>query len=239
MSQLLKQRIVAVSCAVCVGMVGLFAPAFADSAVLLASSFSPSLAAPSLVAPTLPELLNEAAQQSPSIFKINIQHSDTLSDDSSAKKSGRHGRSRRSKETVASHIQLDDEARTIGGQLSDGDAAKLRPAQKYLFELPKVVNNKTVWLSIGKLNGIHTPQAHTLGQTSDDHISSPLAIKLNGKTIQYVYVNGDNLHIRIPKSLLNKEGYNALQLQAGYYYSAPNTIAYDRVSFENVRLEPS
>lgn len=219
---------------VCVGLSAGFLSAQAEQPLLIASSFSPAITAPSM-----PQLLDSSTPEASSVFKLNIHHSETLTNENGSKGLGRHGRTRRSKEIVAVPMQLDDQARTIGGKLTDSDAAKLRPAQKYLFELPKVVGNKTVWLSIGKLSGIHTPQAHTLGQTSEDHISSPMAIKLNGKTIQYVYVNGDNLHIRIPKSLLRKDGYNALQLQAGYYYSAADTIAYDRVSFENVRLEPS
>jgi len=186
----------------------------------------------SLLASTNTSLTTFSAQQA---YQLKIQHDTFLNDHDEAKPRRGHKRHKKNRDVATELPQsqlLDDFSRTIGGNEAD----QLKPAQKYVFEVPRVTN-QPMWLTIGSLEGIHTPQAHALGQTTDTHISSPLTIKLNGKAVQYIHTNGQNIQIRLPAHLLRADGYNTLQVQAGYYFPKANTIAYDVITFSNVRLE--
>ena len=130
-------------------------------------------------------------------------------------------------------IVLDDEYRLLGGTIKDGRA----PTIKLPFVLDgKKVKGNSVEMVIGSINGIHTPEAHRLGQAWEGHVSSPAVVKLNGKKVDYIYTNGSNVTVRLPRKHFRKNGINVVQIDAGYYFQNQTTLAYDSLSFQDVAV---
>ncbi len=129
--------------------------------------------------------------------------------------------------------------RVLGGEVDMSRSANKRlPAEKFPFTLNfKNKANIRPVLTIGSISGINTPEAHKRGQASANHISSPVVIKVNGIRVQYVYENGQNIKLAIPPHVFRKEGFNTIQVEAGYYFPEDNRIAYDEIHLDNIGLD--
>lgn len=141
-------------------------------------------------------------------------------------------------------IVVDDVPRVVGGDVDLSNAVnKQLPKQKFPFNLDaktlsKALNSgKTPVLTIGSIQGLNTPEAHEAGESQADYISSPSVIKINGVKVGYVYTSQNGLQIKVHKKDLRPDGYNTIQIEAGYYFTADNRLAYDTVSFQDISIE--
>jgi hypothetical protein len=128
-------------------------------------------------------------------------------------------------------VLVDDKLRIIGGDIEQARPPKIK--LPFYLEASKVLNHAPR-LSLGVVRGIHTPEAHALGQASHDHVSAPALLKVNGKKLKYLYTNSNHLEVPIPLSYLRKNGVNTITLEAGYYFPEENHIAYDQIQFQHV-----
>lgn len=134
-------------------------------------------------------------------------------------------------------IEIDNQIRTIGGATSwPKKDLKQLPAQKFPFFInPADIKDKPQ-LTIGYVRGINTPEAHAAGQSNTGHISSPAVIKVNGIRVQYLYTDEELVSIKIPLSLLKPDGFNVLQVEAGFYFLPGNQVAYDQIELQHLAL---
>jgi hypothetical protein len=138
----------------------------------------------------------------------------------------------------ATHVmEIDREERALGGD-QDLSSAPVRqlPAQKFTFFLDNAGLQDNLHLSIGYMRGLNTPEAHEEGQSHTDFVSSPSVIMVNGVRLQYIYTAGEMIKVNIPKSLLRPDGFNVVQVEAGYYFLPGNRVAYDQVRFQHLAI---
>lgn len=128
---------------------------------------------------------------------------------------------------------IDGEIRTLGGSQQH---IHQFPAQKFPFTLDVRALQGDPSLTIGYVRGINTPEAHSTGQSDTSFVSSPAVVKVNGVRIYYIYTAGDLLKIQIPKSALSKDGFNVVQIEAGFYFLPGNKIAYDLIELQHLAL---
>jgi hypothetical protein len=134
---------------------------------------------------------------------------------------------------AVNQMVIDSALRVIGGTMAE----HRMPGMKLPFIMsPQSVAGTQPRLKIGMIAGINTPEAHDLGASTADHISSPAVVKLNGKKIKYIYHNDRGMEVMLPKQFLNQSGFNVLQIDAGYYFERANTLAYDKVQFQDVAV---
>ncbi len=134
-------------------------------------------------------------------------------------------------------LVIDGEVRTLGGSQAQTEGHPRQfPAQKFPFILDAQALKGNPQLTIGYIRGLNTPEAHAAGQSETKFVSSPAVIKVNGVRIQYVYTAGDLLKIQIPKSALKPDGFNVVQIEAGFYFLPGNQVAYDQIELQHIAL---
>lgn len=133
-------------------------------------------------------------------------------------------------------VVIDTMPRTLGGAYVPSGPNKQLPTQKFPFSAPSMGGGSPT-LHIGALYGINTPEAHAQGTSTANHVSSPVVIKVNGKRVQYVYTNGENIKVKLPAYAINPNGFNVVQIEAGYYYPQENEIAYDEIHLQHLALD--
>jgi hypothetical protein len=139
----------------------------------------------------------------------------------------------RTSNNPVNQMVIDSALRVIGGTMAE----HRMPGMKLPFVMsPQSVAGMQPRLKIGMIAGINTPEAHELGASTADHISSPAVVKLNGKKIKYIYHNDRGMEVVLPKQFLNQSGFNVLQIDAGYYFERANILAYDKVQFQDVAV---
>ena len=142
-----------------------------------------------------------------------------------------------SNRSFGSHaVVIDTMPRTLGGAYVASGPNKQLPTQKFPFSAPSGVSGSPT-LHIGALSGINTPEAHAQGTSTANHISSPVVIKVNGKRVQYVYTNGQDIKVKLPAYAINPNGFNVVQIEAGYYFPQENEIAYDEIHLQHLALD--
>jgi len=105
-----------------------------------------------------------------------------------------------------------------------------------IFQTPKYTPTQDVILSIGTIIGLDTKKAKELGQNKISEVySSPMEILLNGKRIQYIHLNGDNIEIKLPKTLLKSN--NEIIIRTGKNLFQTQYTDYDDVELANIRIE--
>ncbi len=107
-----------------------------------------------------------------------------------------------------------------------------KPAEGPLLRLPFSLGpsqaiSDSPYIQIGSIIGLDTAMTHFLSGNPLDTHASALEIRLNGRRIAQIQVNGDNQKIRFSPSLLNRVGSNVLEVQAGHQYPEPGRIDYD------------
>jgi hypothetical protein len=129
--------------------------------------------------------------------------------------------------TITKSIVIDDQTRYIGGNLlqenQNDQTHKVWPTMKFPFTLSKQWGKIQPVLNIKQLQGIVVNDS-----------ASPVIIQLNGYKIAYLIQNGENIQIRIPAGIINRNGQNILQIRAGYHLKDLNTIVYDRVELNGL-----
>jgi hypothetical protein len=134
-------------------------------------------------------------------------------------------------------LSIDTEMRTLGGAIDRSNTEnKQLPAQKFPFFLNPDDTKDNLQLTIGYVRGINTPEAHQAGQSNASFVSSPAVIKVNGVRIHYIYTDGDMIQVTIPKALLQPQGFNVVQVEAGFYFLPGNRIAYDELQLQHLAL---
>ncbi|MBR1617162.1 hypothetical protein IJ670_03335 [bacterium] len=105
-----------------------------------------------------------------------------------------------------------------------------------IFPMPKYSEKQNVVICIGTLIGLDTKKAKELGQ---NHIAkvyaSPAEVFVNGNRISSLELNGDNIEITVPKSILKST--NELVIKAGKNLFQHNYVDYDDIELANVRVE--
>ena len=134
-------------------------------------------------------------------------------------------------------MEIDSRTRQLGGDKDLSNAPqKQLPTQKFpFFLLPQNIKDN-VELTIGYIRGINTPEAHQEGQSNTPFVSSPAVIKVNGIRIQYIYTDGELIHVHIPKTVLRNQGFNVIQVEAGFYFLPGNQLAYDQLQLQHLAL---
>jgi hypothetical protein len=135
-------------------------------------------------------------------------------------------------------LQIDSNIRRIGGAGGKNNIASGQPPlQKFVFqaEVPSQVGYSN--LIIGRIKGINTSEAHQLGLSKVNFISSPTVIKVNGQPVGYIYTEAQNVTVQVPNRVMHPNGFNTVQIEAGFYYPTQDYIAYDEVEFQDLALE--
>ncbi len=104
------------------------------------------------------------------------------------------------------------------------------------FSLAGALPSPQTQLLIGAVLGLDTLRAHEAGQSTIPYASSPVVVRLNGKTIAHITLNGLRQHIPVPQGLLSPMGYNTLEIQTGYHRPDGVRIDYDDLELMNVIL---
>lgn len=104
------------------------------------------------------------------------------------------------------------------------------------FAKPKYTNKHDVVIKIGTIIGLDTKKAKQYGQNRIAKVySSPSEVFVNGHKIAKLELNGDNLEIVIPKSILKES--NELVIKAGKNLFQTNYTDYDDIELANLRIE--
>jgi|GEM_PF-5321918 len=134
-------------------------------------------------------------------------------------------------------IDIDSQTRLLGGDQDLSNSSKKQlPTQKFPFFLRPENIKDNLELTIGYIRGINTPEAHQEGQSNTPFVSSPAVIKVNGIRLQYIYTDGELIRVKIPKDVLQNQGFNVIQVEAGFYFLPGNQLAYDQLQLQHLAL---
>ena len=107
-------------------------------------------------------------------------------------------------------------------------------AQK--FDRPNVSSKQNVVVRIVTIIGLDTKKAKQAGQNRVAKVySSPAEVFVNGHKIGNLELNGDNIEINIPKSILKNS--NELVIKTGRNLFQTNYIDYDDIELANISVE--
>jgi hypothetical protein len=134
-------------------------------------------------------------------------------------------------------LLIDNQTRLIGGAVDRSQGARRQlPAQKFPFFVDAGTAKGPLALTIGYLRGLNTPEAHAAGQSQASFVSSPTVVKVNGVRVGYLYVDGELIRMEGPRSALKPDGFNVLQIEAGFYFLPGNRVAYDELELQHLAL---
>lgn len=141
------------------------------------------------------------------------------------------------REQSPDQLLIDNEIRLIGGVDDRSNSLqKQLPAQKFPFFVAPDTVRQQATLTIGSIRGLNTPEAHQAGQSQADFVSSPAVIKVNGVRVGYIYADGEAVTVQVPQRVLRPDGFNVLQIEAGFYFLPGNRIAYDELELQHLAL---
>ena len=104
------------------------------------------------------------------------------------------------------------------------------------FKKPKCSSKQDVVLKIGSLIGLDTKKAKLIGQNRIAKVySAPSEVLVNGHKIAKLELNGDNIEITIPKSVLKEN--NELLIQSGRNLFQTSYVDYDDIELANISVE--
>lgn len=105
-----------------------------------------------------------------------------------------------------------------------------------IFKKPQCNNKQDVVINIGTLIGLDTKKAKQVGQNKIAKVySAPTEVYVNGHKIAKLELNGDNIQILIPKTILKDT--NELLIKAGKNLFQTNYTDYDDIELANLRIE--
>lgn len=104
------------------------------------------------------------------------------------------------------------------------------------FKRPQYTNKEEVIVKIGTIIGLDTKKAKQNGQNRIAKVySSPSEVFVNGHKIANLELNGDNIEIVIPKSILKDT--NELVIKTGRNLFQTSYVDYDDIELANLRIE--
>ncbi len=104
------------------------------------------------------------------------------------------------------------------------------------FKMPVVSPSSDVIIKIGTIIGLDTKKAKDAGQNRiSKAYSSPMQVRVNGMKIGLIELNGDNIEIIVPKSVLKAE--NELAIETGKNLFQTQYLDYDDCELANIRIE--
>ena len=104
------------------------------------------------------------------------------------------------------------------------------------FKRPKSAQNQDVVIRIGTVIGLDTKKAKERGQNRIARVySSPAEVIVNGHKIGTLELNGDNIEIFVPRSILTDD--NELVIKTGRNLFQKNYTDYDDIELANIRVE--
>jgi organic radical activating enzyme len=105
-----------------------------------------------------------------------------------------------------------------------------------IFKKPQCTSGQDVVIRIGTIIGLDTKKAKQLGQNRIAKVySAPSEVFINGHKIAKLELNGDDIEIVIPKSVLREE--NELVIKCGRNLFQTTYIDYDDIEIANLRIE--
>ena len=105
-----------------------------------------------------------------------------------------------------------------------------------VFERPQFNNTQEVIIKIGTIIGLDTKKAKQNGQNRIVKVySAPSEVFVNGNKIAILELNGDNVEILIPKSILKET--NELIIISGKNLFQTAYTDYDDIEIANLRIE--
>lgn len=136
-------------------------------------------------------------------------------------------------------IHLGDDSFSLNSAHAfDFSIRSIGPSYSKDFTITPLKSNENIFLSIGSIIGIDTPEAQKLGQSHvRSSCSSPPEIFCNGQKIAEIKVNGDNQKIQIPKKILNRSNVMNITIQTGKNLYKRTSIDFDDIEFTNLLLE--
>jgi hypothetical protein len=136
-----------------------------------------------------------------------------------------------SEAALKNQLMLSNKGLEVGGTTHS-------PVKKLIFSLAGTpAPAGFVRLELEGLYGVSTAEAHALGQQASEYVSSPTTLKINGVRFQHFTLNtADTLVVDIPASMLKPQGFNIIQLEAGYFFDENEALAYDEVSTGSIHL---
>ena len=135
------------------------------------------------------------------------------------------------------HHLGDNSFSELSANAGEFQAEAVGPFFTKTFLLKHINLTKPVYLVIGSIIGIDTLMARTMGQNSiPNSYSSAPEIYFNGNKIADIQINGDGQKIKIPSSLIRKNGLNEVTIKTGRNLMT-SYIDYDDVEFMNLIIE--
>ncbi|MGE0200927.1 MAG: carboxypeptidase regulatory-like domain-containing protein [Candidatus Melainabacteria bacterium] len=152
--------------------------------------------------------------------------------------------------TLEQTVVLDDELRHLGDNTYSKKSAGARrfklgrdsqPVLQKPFILPGSFREALgsvdrVVLEVGTIIGLDTREAQRQGQSHFSHSASPMIVRLNGRVIGHIALNGDSHQIMVDKRLLLPSGINMLEIATGYHYPDGQRIDYDDIELMVITL---
>jgi hypothetical protein len=119
----------------------------------------------------------------------------------------------------------------------------LPPKPKLQLNLPLPAKLKqqaqqqpTVWLELGEVYGLDTPEAYQAGQSQAPVAASPLRVKLNQQLVGSIHLNQRDKRLEVPSAWLLRAGDTvSLTLEAGYQSKPTGEVDFDDCSVVFVR----
>lgn len=106
------------------------------------------------------------------------------------------------------------------------------------FKIHAYRNNEEPCLVIGSVIGIDTLMAQKIGQShAQNAFASAPEVYFNGNKIAEIQINGDNQEVRLPKSLIIKNGENTVTIKAGKNLFQHAYTDYDDIEFMNLYID--
>lgn len=107
---------------------------------------------------------------------------------------------------------------------------------RQMFKMPPVSPSSEVIVRIGTIIGLDTRKAKDAGQNRiAKAYSSPMQVRVNGMKIGLIELNGDNIEIVIPTSVLREE--NELEIETGKNLFQTQYVDFDDCELANIRIE--
>ncbi len=104
------------------------------------------------------------------------------------------------------------------------------------FNVKPLKQDEELFLVIGSIIGIDTPEAQKIGQSRVlTAYSSPPEVFFNGNKIAEIKINADGQKINIPKGLIKSN--NNVTIKTGHNLHKVNSVDYDDIEFTNLLLE--
>ncbi len=140
--------------------------------------------------------------------------------------------------TISSNIYHlgDNVYSSASANCSQFKVKSIGPSYTKTFELEPLKRGESANIIIGSIIGLDTKLAKNSGQNGIEYAySSPTEVFFNGQKISDIHLNGDNISIPIPASLIRKA--NQLTIKTGHNLFQRNYTDYDDIEIMNISIQ--